>query len=162
MSVVNDGPQLVMNFELNAGGRFPTEMPDTSPTISNSSRTADAFNVRFDPIVIGDRRVRIREIGRVEAGRTVGAHLTVHGADGEQLLDDAGRSLAAAVLTARWALVLRGNLGPRMQTFVSNCHYQDQAGKHYETESLIEWEPLWIRVKSGHARALAHRPENNK
>ena len=142
-----DNPQLVMNFEIDAGGRFPSEMPDTSPTISNSSRTADAFNVRFDPIVIGDRRVRIREIGRVRAGETIGSHLTVHGPDGEQLLNEAGRSLAEAVLMARWASVLRGNLGPRKLTFVSRCTYQDSTGTHYETESLIEWEPLWIRAK---------------
>jgi hypothetical protein len=154
MSDVNDGPQLVMNFELNAGGRFPTEMPETSPTISNSSRTADAFNVRFDPIVIGDRRVRIHEISRVKAGETIGAHLTVHGSDGERLPNEAGRSLAAAVLMARWGSVLKGNLGPRTLTFVSTCHYQDLSGKHYETESLIEWEPLWIRARLDRARAL--------
>jgi hypothetical protein len=136
-----------MHFEIDAGGRFPSEMPDTSPTISNSSRTADAFNVTFDPIVIGDRRVRIREISRVKAGETIGSHLTVHGSDGEQLLNEAGRSLAEAVLIARWASVLKGNLGPRKLTFVSRCSYQDSAGKHYETESLIEWEPLWIRAK---------------
>ena len=143
-----DRPQLVMNFELNVGGQFPSEMPDTSPTISNPSRMADAFNVKFDPIVIGDRRVRIEDISRVKAGETVGARLTVHGPDGEQLLDDAGRSLAAAVLTARWTSVLKGNLGPRKLAFVSRCHYQDSTGKHYEAESLIEWEPLWIRAKS--------------
>ncbi len=135
-----------MNFEIDAGGRFPNEMPDTSPTISNSSRTADAFNVRFDPIVIGDRRVRIREISRVKAGETVLSNLTVHGADGEQLLDEAGRSLAAAVLTARWASVLKGNLGPRWLTFVSKCRYQDSTGADYEAEWLIEWEPLRIRA----------------
>jgi hypothetical protein len=162
MSEVNNGPQLVMNFELNAGGRFPTEMPDTSPTISNSSLTADAFNVRFDPIVIGDRRVRIREISSVKAGETVASHLTIHGPDGEQLSDEAGRSLAAAVLMVRWTSVLKGNLGPRIDKFVSKCLYQDQAGKYYETESLIEWEPLWIRIKSDHARALAQYPENSK
>jgi hypothetical protein len=145
--VVTDSPQLVMNFEINAGGRFPSEMPDTSPTISNSSRMADAFNVSFDPIVIGDRRVRIREIGRVKAGETIASHLTVHGSDGEQLLNQAGRSLAEAVLMARWASVLRGNLGPRKLTFVSRCTYQDSTGTHYEAESLIEWEPLWIRAK---------------
>ena len=83
MTPVNDVPQLVMNFEVNAGGRFPNEIPETSPTISNSSLTADALNVKFDPIVIGDRRVRIREIGRVKAGETIDAHLTVHGPDGE-------------------------------------------------------------------------------
>lgn len=148
MTMVTDGPQLVMNFELNAGGRFPTEMPETSPTISNASQTADAFNVRFDPIVIGDRRVRIREIDRVKAGETVGSHLTVHGSNGEPLPDEAGRSLAAAVLTARWASVLQGNLGPRRLAFVSRYAYRDSTGKHYETESLIEWEPLWIRARS--------------
>jgi hypothetical protein len=136
-----------MHFELHAGGGFPNEMPDTSPTLSNSSQTADAFNVTFDPIVIGDRRVRIRDIGLVKAGETVGSRLTVHGSDGEQLLDEAGRSLAAAVLTARWTSVLKGNLGPRFLTFVSRCRYQDVAGNDYETESLIEWEPLWIRVR---------------
>ena len=135
-----------MNFELNAGGRFPSEMPDTSPTISNASPAADAFNVTFDPIVIGDRHVRIRQISRVKAGETVSAHLTVHGSDGEQLGDDAGRSLGAAVLTARWASVLQGNLGPQKLTFVSRCQYQDSTGTHYGTESLIEWEPLWIRA----------------
>lgn len=149
-----DRPQLVMNFELNVGGRFPNEMPDTSPTISNSSRMADAFDVRFDPIVIGDRRVRIREVARVKAGETIGSYLTVHGSDGEQLPDEAGRSLAAAVLMARWASVLDGNLGPRKLTFVSRCHYQDSTGSHYETESLIEWEPLWIRATFDHSRAL--------
>ena len=137
-----------MNFEIDAGGRFPSEMPDTSPTISNASRTADAFNVRFDPIVIGDRRVRIQEISRVKAGETVGSHLTVHGPDGKQLLDEAGRSLAAAVLMARWASVLKGNLGPRTLTFVSKCRYQDSTGASYEAESLIEWEPLRIRAKT--------------
>jgi hypothetical protein len=149
-----DRPQLVMNFELNAGGGFPNEVPDTSPTISNSSRTADAFNVKFDPIVIGDRHVRIRDISRVKAGETVGVHLTVHGSDGEQLRDEAGRSLGAAVLTARWRSVLQGNLGPRKLTFVSRCTYQDSAGAQYGTESLIEWEPLWIRATSERARAL--------
>lgn len=129
-------------------------MPDTSPAISNTSRIADAFHVRFDPIVIGDRRVRIREISRVKPGETVGSHLTVDGPDGEQLLDEAGRSLAAAVLTARWALVINGNLGPRKLTFVSKCSYQDSSGRHYETESLIEWEPQWIRARFGHSRAL--------
>ena len=154
MTIVTDGPQLVMNFELNAGGRFPTEMPETSPTISNSSRTADALNVKFDPIVIGDRRVRIREISRVKAGETIAAHITVHGSDGEQLLNAAGRSLAEAVLMARWASVLEGNLGPGTQTFVSRCQYQDQAGKRYETESLIEWEPMRIRARLDRARAV--------
>jgi len=143
-----DRPQLVMNFELNAGGGFPNEVPDTSPTISNSSRTADAFNVTFDPIVIGDRHVRIRDISRVKAGETVDAHLTVHGPDGEQLLNTAGRSLAEAVLMARWASVLKGNLGPRRLTFVSKCHFQDSTGAHFEAESLIEWEPLRIRAKT--------------
>src|ERR1700741_1549912 len=141
-----DRPLLVMNFELNAGGRFPSEMPDTSPTISNSSRTSDALKVRFDPILIGCRRVRIDEISRVKARETVGTQLTVHGRDGEPLPDQAGRSLAEAVLTARWASVLQGNLGPRKLTFVSRCHYQDSAGTRYETESLIEWAPLWIRA----------------
>jgi len=154
MTIVTDGPQLVMNFELNAGGRFPTEMPETSPTISNSSRTADALSVKFDPIVIGDRRVRIREISRVKAGETIAAHVTVHGSDGEQLLNAAGRSLAEAVLMARWTSVLKGNLGPRMLTFASRCRYQDLAGKQYETESLIEWEPLWIRARLDRPRAL--------
>jgi hypothetical protein len=147
MTAVNDVPQLVMNFEVNAGGRFPNEMPETSPTISNSSRTADAFNVKFDPVVIGDRRVRIREIGRVKAGETIDAHLTVHGPDGEPLPDEAGRNLATAVLMARWESVLRGNLGPRCLTFVSRCSYQDLAGKDYGTESVIEWEPLWIKIR---------------
>jgi len=136
-----------MHFELHAGGGFPNEMPDTSPTISNSSQTADAFNVTFDPIVIGDRRVRIREIERVKAGETVGSHLSVHGSGGEQLPGDAGRSLAEAVLIARWASVLAGNLGPRKLTFVSRYTYQDSTGTHYEAESLIEWEPLWIRAR---------------
>ena len=145
--MVTDSPQLVMNFDVNVGGGFPNEMPDTSPTISNSSRMVDAFDVRFDPIVIGERRVRIREVARVKAGETIASHLSVHGSDGEQLPDDAGRSLAAAVLTARWASVLQGNLGPQKLTFVSRCTYQDSTGTHYETESLIEWEPLWIRVK---------------
>ena len=141
-----DRPQLVMNFVLNAGGRFPSEMPDTSPTISNASPAADAFNVKFDPIVIGDRHVRIHQISRVKAGETVSAHLTVHRSDGEQLRDEAGRSLGAAVLTARWASVLQGNLGPQKLTFVSRCQYQDSTGTHYGSESLIEWEPLWIRA----------------
>jgi hypothetical protein len=136
-----------MNFEIDAGGRFPNEMPDTSPTISNASRTADAFNVKFDPIVIGDRRVHIHEISRVKAGETVASQLTVHGSAGELLVDEAGRSLAAALLTARWASVLKGNLGPRWLTFVSTCRYQDSTGAHYEAEWLIEWEPLWIRAK---------------
>ena len=144
-----DGPRLVMNFEVNAGGRFPNEMPDTLPTISNSSETADAFNVKFAAIVIGDRRVRIREIDRVRAGDTVTSHLTIHGRDGEQLPGEAGRNLAEAVLTARWTSVLQGNLGPSRTTFVSRCVYQDSTGKHYETESLIEWEPLWIRSRPG-------------
>ncbi len=139
-------PRIVMNFELNAGGRFPSEMPDTSPTISNASPTADAFDVRFDPIVIGDRRVRIREISYVKAGETVAAHLTVHGSDGEQLQDVAGRSLAAAVLAARWTSVLQGNLGPRALTFVSRCMYRDATGQRFQSESLIEWQPLWIRA----------------
>jgi hypothetical protein len=142
-----DRPQLVMNFELHVGGRFPSEMPDTSPTISNSSRMIDAFDVRFDTIVIGERRVRIRDVPRVKAGETIGSHLTVHGSDGEQLPDEAGRSLAAAVLTARWASVLDGNLGPRKLTFVSRYNYQDSTGTRYEAESLIEWEPLWIRAR---------------
>jgi len=136
-----------MSFEINAGGRFPSEMPDTSPTISNVSRTADAFHVTFDAIVIGDRQVRIREIERVKAGETLASHLTVHGSDGQQLVDEAGRSLAAAVLMARWASVLKGNLGSRHLTFVSRCHYQDSAGTHYESESLISWEPQWIRAR---------------
>lgn len=154
MTGANDEPQLVMNFEVHAGGQFPNEVPDTPPTISNSSRMADAFNVRFDPIVIGDRRVRIRELARVEAGQTIDVHLTIHASDGEQLLDEAGRSLAATVLMARWASVLKGNLGARQLTFVSRCTYQDSAGKQYETESLIEWEPLWIRAKRVRPRAL--------
>ena len=149
-----DRPQLVMNFELNAGGRFPTEMPDTPPTISNSSPTADAFNVTFEPIVIGNRRVRIHDIDRVSAGETVSSHLTVHGSDGAQLPDEAGRSLAAAVLAARWVSVLQGNLGSRRLAFVSRCTYQDSTGQRYETESLIEWEPLWIRARVDHSRAL--------
>jgi hypothetical protein len=136
-----------MKFELHAGGLFPNEMPDTSPEISNSSPTADAFNVRFDPVVIGDRHVRIRDIGRVRAGETVDVHLTVHGSDGEQLRDAAGRSLGEAVLIARWASVLKGNLGPRFPRFVSRCSYQDAAGNHYAAETLIEWEPLWIRAR---------------
>ena len=143
-----ESPRLVLNFEINVGGRFPSEMPDTSPTISNSSRTADAFNVRFEPIVIGERRVRIRDVARVKAGETIASHLTVHGSDGEQLLDQAGRSLAEAVLMARWTSVLAGNLGPRRLTFVSRYHYQDSTGRGYGAESLIEWEPLWIRTKS--------------
>lgn len=142
-------PQLVMNFELKTGGQFPNEMPGTSPTITNSSRTADAFNLTFDAIVIGDRRVRIREIDLVKAGETVTSHLTVHGPGGEQLPGEAGRNLAEAVLTARWASVLKGNLGPSKLTFVSRCVYQDSTGQRYETESLIEWEPLWIRSKPG-------------
>ena len=145
--MVTDSPQLVLNFEVNVGGRFPSEMPDTSPTMSNSSRMADAFNVRFDPIVIGERRVRILEVARVKAGETIALHLSVHGSDGERLPDEAGRSLAAAVLTARWASVLAGNLGPRKLTFVSRYNYKDSAGTRYEAESLIEWEPLWLRVK---------------
>ena len=149
-----DRPQLVMNFELHVGGGFPNETPDTSPSISNSSRMADAFDVRFDPIVIGERRVRIREVARVKAGETIGSHLTVHGSDGEQLPDEAGRSLAAAVLTVRWASVLAGNLGPRKLTFVSRYNYKDSAGTRYEAESLIEWEPLWIRAKPDHSRSL--------
>lgn len=151
---MTESPLLVMNFELHAGGQFPNELPDTSPTISNSSQTADAFNVRFDDIVIGDRHVRIREISRVKAGETVASHLTVHGSDGEQLLDEAGCSVAAAVLTARWASVLQGNLGPRKLTFVSRCTYRDANGKPYETESLIEWLPQWIRASLNHSRAL--------
>jgi len=129
-------------------------MPDTSPTISNSSRTADAFNVRFDPIIIGERRVRILDVAHVKAGETIGLRLTVHGSDSEQLLEEAGRSLAAAVLMARWAFVLAGNLGPRTLTFVSRCHYQDSTGAHYEAQSLIEWEPLWIRARFDRSRAL--------
>ena len=148
MTVANDRPQLVMNFEVNAGGQFPNEMPETSPTISNSSPTADAFNVKFDAIVVGDRRVRIRGIDRVKAGETVASYLTVHGPDGEQLADEAGRNLAEAVLTARWRSVLKGNLGAWQQTFVSRCTYQDATGKQYETESLIQWEPLRIRIRS--------------
>jgi len=151
---MNEGPQLAMNFELHAGGLFPNEMPDTSPTISNSSTTEDAFNVRFDPIVIGDRQVRIRDISRVKAGETVSVHLTAHGSDGEQLPGAAGRSLGEAVLVARWASVLKGNLGPRFLKFVSRCRYKDEAGKLYETESLIEWEPLWIRARFDRSRAL--------
>jgi len=144
---MSDAPELVMNFELHAGGLFPNEMPDTSPSISNSSPTADAFNVRFAPVVIGDRQVRIRDIGRVKAGETVAVHLAVHGSDGEQLPDAAGRSLGEAVLIARWSSVLKGNLGPRFLKFVSRCSYQDVAGRLYEIESLIEWEPLWIRTR---------------
>lgn len=147
MTTVNNTPQLVMKFEVHAGGLFPNEMPDTPPAISNSSRAADAFNVRFDDIVIGDRRVRIRAIDRVKAGETVTSRLTVHGPDGQQLRDEAGRSLASAVLTARWTSVLKGNLGSWQQTFVSRCTYEDSTGARYETESLIEWEPLWIRAR---------------
>jgi hypothetical protein len=147
MSGVTDEPRLVMDFEVRAGGQFPNEMPDTAPSISNSSHAADAFTVKFDDIVIGDRRVRIHAIDRVKAGETVTSRLTVQGPDGEQLRAEAGRSLAAAVLTARWTSVLKGNLGSWQQRFVSRCTYQDSAGKQYETESLIEWEPLWIRAR---------------
>ena len=153
MTVANDRPQLVMNFEVNAGGQFPNEMPETSPTISNSSRTADAFNVKFDAIVVGDRRVRIRDIDRVRAGETVASQLTVHGPNGEQLPNEAGRNLSEDVLTARWKSVLKGNLGAWQETFVSRCTYQDATGTRYETESVIQWEPLWIRTRSAPKKA---------
>jgi len=143
-------PQIVLNFDVNTQGRFPREMPDDVPTVSNVSTDADAFNVSFEPILIGNKRVRFAGIARVPAGGTSPVTVSVCDEKG----DHYGRNLAATVLYARLGAIANGIPDPTRMQFVTVCRYQDFAGTYYETESVIEWSPLRITAKLERSRAL--------